>query len=358
MKTTVSVMAGFTAILSLFFTSCSTTHQLFIEIQEPAQVTLPINVAHVMIVNNTVAQPGTSGVNRIFDGKQVEGYELSYDSVPWISVESLASYMEDARFFDQVVFYKKSTRNDTEWIAHIPLSKEFRDEIFETYEVDAIISIDRILFYLDANVRSLALSGADTDSTLYALLDNRADATANGSVFLYDRESPLASFSVSDSLFYRSTLYADASTALKYFPESLIKELAYNIGEKLAYSVVPSWTTKERILYTNTNSRIQEALSYSKNGKWNTAGSLWQDEYNKSNKYLQKGKLAHNIAVANEMQDQLEEALQWAIIAQNHFETSHLPTTSIEQIRINTYIPDLRKRIQDNRLLDLQWNNK
>jgi hypothetical protein len=347
-----------------------------IEVQEPAPVTFPADIANLLVVNNSVTQPPDMGINRTYKGLTIKGYELNLDSVAWIASASLTSHIRETQFFSDVSFYTEPVRGDNEWLAAAPLSKAFRKDIFEKWNFDGIISIDRILINLDEHVTTneaeetffdRVLFGqevaveSDTlkqlNLTKYKSIEAKAQAKLICSVYLYERDNPLTTFTVSDSLYLRDIFLEnrDVLVIFKELPEALIAELAYNIGEKLIYYLTPSWSLKERTIYTGYNSRMQEAFSFSRTGKWDKAEALWMDEYDKTSKLPDKGKRANNIAIANELQDKLETALRWAEIAKESFQESGLKATSDELVRINAYITDLQKRIQDDRLLNIQW---
>jgi len=343
-----NVFLFFSFLMAL--TSCSSVYQLSIDVQEPAPLTLPVRANRVLIVNNTVVQPNNVGLSRTFGDKPVENYELDLDSVSWAVMEGFANRIEDAHFFEETSFYKKIIREDDEWIATIPLPEAFRDELFNIQGFDAIISIDRFLFNLNVQVKPNVREQAG--SYFYVFTDNRLEGGVTCSVYLYNKETPFSTFTLMDSLFYKESLYTDSLTILKELPESMVIDLAYILGEKAAYHITPSWFRQERTIYVGSNSRMQEAFSYSKKGNWNRAESLWLDLFDSKTKNSDKAKLANNIALANEMRDNLDAALRWAEKAKEYFQED-----AKEYILANKYVSDLQQRIQNNRLLDIQWDS-
>jgi hypothetical protein len=341
------------AILILLFTitACSSTYLLTIEVQEPASITLPVNINRILIVNNTVPQPPNMGINRIHNGKLVKNYELDIDSVSWITMDAFISNIKEAQFFNEISLYTKLVREDNEWITTIPLSEEFKNEIFENQGFEAIVSIDKILFNLEEETKNNMLEPLGRYSSVF--VDNKLEGRLSCSIFLDSREFPLSSFTLSDSLIYRTSLYSDSLEIFKELPEALINDLAYVLGEKMASYIVPSWSVQERIIYTGNDSRMKEAFSYSKNGKWDRAEVLWLDLLGKKSKNKDIACIANNIAIAEEMQDKLDASLRWAEKAKTYF-----PEDSEEWAWSNKYIADLRKRIQNSRLLDVQWGKE
>ena len=330
--------------LVLFLSCRSSYYQLEIEVQEPALITFPIDIKELIIINNTVQHPKDVNIIRTYQEIAIEGdiYDLDIDSLSWTAAISLSSHVKNAAFFDEIFLYNERTREDDNWITTIPLAEEFRNDIFNTQGFDGIVSIDRFLFKLDQHVKP--------NSIVTNHIDIKAEGQLTCSIYLYNRERPLTTFTISDSLSYKWTDYGDSVTIFKEIPENFLYDLAYNMGEKLAHSIVPSWFRETRIIYAGIEARMQEAYRYSKNGRWSVAESIWLNEYEKKSKESDKGKIANNIALANEMQDRLEEALSWAEKAKEHFQKSDLSKNS----HINTYVSDLQKRIRNNQILNLQ----
>jgi hypothetical protein len=103
---------------------------------------------------------------------------------------------------------------------------------------------------------------------------------------------------------------------------------------------------------------MQEAAGYAANHQWTNAESIWTAEIEKKTKPTDKAKIAYNLAIANEMQDKLELALQWAQNAKDYFKSAD-PYKNAQEIEItDKYIAELEQRIQNNRLLDLQWGKE
>jgi tetratricopeptide (TPR) repeat protein len=330
--------------------SCTSSYQLTIEVMEPAPLTLPSGVNSLIFVNNTVRQPNNVGIDRFIEKQPVENYELDLDSVSWTAIEAMALRIWEAHFFERTSLYKKPLRSDNEWINSLPLYPALKNEIIENQGFDAIISIDKLLLKLDEQVLNHTLKST---SGLSVYADNQLAGSLTYSLYIKEKDAPLISGTLTDSLFYQTSLYADSATIFKELPESLIYHLSYLLGEKLADQILPSWITRDRIIYTGNGARMLEAYSYSKSGKWDTAEILWLNELEKKIKRRDKAKVANNIAVANEMQDRLEDALRWAEKALEYAEEN-----AKEKAILRDYISDLQKRIQNSRLLDNQLRVK
>jgi hypothetical protein len=327
----------------LLLTSCSSVYRFAIEVQEPAPITLPSDVVDVLVVNNSAPQPGNLGINRMYKGTKITDKELELDSLAGIAATSLADQLKESDFFNRVGVIPASLRSDKNWMGGEALTETFRTETFKTHGFNGIVSIDRLMVLLEQDVRN----------DYYMSLTVNSVTTCT--VYLSDRETPLTRFSVADSLSFFASVLGDTTEIFKNVPEYALNQLAYTIGERLSQRIIPSWTEKERFLYAGSRSRMVEALNFSRAGHWDRATNLWLNEYAHRSKPEAKGRIAANLAVACEIQDRFDDALQWATTAQNHFREAGLPDTSTEKTRIDAYLDDLQKRIRDNYLLDIQW---
>lgn len=341
----------FSLLLTLI--SCNSISLLTIEVQEPASITLPTDALNILVVNNSVPQPSTFGIERTYEGKDIENYPLKIDSVSWATMIALSETLSKSDFFSDVKVYKSSTRADNEWLSIVQFSKEFLDELFDNSTFDAIISIDRLLFSVKESVK-----GQTRDSFIsptYSFADIQIQSKLNGSIYMYNKEKAFTTFTVSDSLFLKESLTGDSISLLKRIPEILIHDLAYEMGEKAGKLLTPSWKMADRLIYSNQNSRMKEALAHTKINKWKEAENIWLSEYNDKKKPVDKARLAMNIALANEMQDKLKDAHEWATRSKEYYDNSKMKADEEEITLITSYISDLETRIQNSHLLNLQW---
>jgi tetratricopeptide (TPR) repeat protein len=326
----VVVMAG---------TACSSVYQLSIEVWEPAPITFPETVKHILIVNNTAPQPGDVAVNRTYNGKPVTAYPLDLDSVSWTAIDALSETIRKARFFDNISLYKHRIRKDKEWMSFVPLLEVHKNELFDLQDFDAIISIDRLLFQVEEEVKDNTRESYR--DYLHAFAGNRVEGTFSYSIHLRGETPSSSPFTVTDSLIYKNTLLLDSAEFFKVLPEAIVNELAYSLGEKSAYSLIPTWNVQERTIYTDSRARMQEAFGYAKNGRWEEAESLWLDLFNRESKNAGKAKIANNLAVVSEMRDKLEAALHWAEEAKKYS-----PAGSKEETFAGKYVSTLLQRMQ------------
>ena len=338
--------------------SCSSLYKFSVDVQEPAQVTLPVSAQNVLILDNTAPQSKDHGIEREFDGRSIRtDYPLSLDSMTWAAMEEIVGVFNDSHFFKTIAVYKEPLRTNNDWLSVTQLSPEDQSDFYNSGNYDALLVIDRLVFSVNENVKkmqSIFSSGELTN----AFVDLRADGIITCSMYVYGKEKPLTTFTVADSLFTKSIVEGDSAIFFKEIPEYMLRELSHVLGNKAANCFIPTWKTVDRILFTGYNARMQEAASYAANRKWTNAESIWSVELEKTTKPLDKAKIAFNIAVANEMQDKFDPALEWAQKAKEYLKNVNQNNNYKETELTDEYISELARRIQNNLLLDLQWGKE
>jgi len=345
-------------LLLLTCSSCSSIYKFSVDVQEPAPVTLPVSAQNILILNNTLTQPKDYGIERAYNGQALRtDYPLSFDSTAWSAMEEIAGVLDDSHFFKTIAVYRQPLRTNTDWLSVNELSPEDQSDFYNNDNYDALLVIDRLLFSIKENVKKMQ-SIFYSDELTNAFVDFRADGIITCSMYVYGKEKPLTTFTVADSVFTKSIVEGDSTIFFKEIPEYMLHELSHVLGNRAAKRFVPTWQTVDRVFFTGYNARMQEAASYAASHKWASAQSLWTTELEKNSKPVDKAKISFNLAVANEMQDKLDTAWDWAQKAKEQLKNTNKHDDSQEMELTNKYISELEQRIQNNRLLDLQWGKE
>jgi len=343
-------------LLLLTCASCSSIYRFTVDIQEPAPVTLPVSAQNVLILNNTVTQPEDFKIERTVDGQPVsQNYRLSLDSMVWHTADEIAGVLNDSHFFKTVAVYQDSLRTDTEWFSIPELSPDDQSDFYNMENFDALFVIDRLLFSVKESTKLIKTAFS---SGLTAFFDLQTEGIITCSMYVYGKEKPLTTFTVSDSLNVKTTIYTDSTELFKEIPESVLQELSRELGYRAAMRFIPTWQTVERTIFKGYSARMQEATGYAANRQWENAESLWTTELGKKTKPVDKAKIAFNLAVTNEMQDKLDAALEWVQKAKEQLKNVDQSNNSQEIELTDKYISVLEQRIQNNSLLDLQWGKE
>ncbi len=337
--------------LGLFLLSgCTSVSTLIINVEKPAQITLPKNINTVVIVDNSVPQPGDVGHISYIRGKEsVSSLSANTDSINYILAASLFNHLGDKEYFDDVVFYEHPLREDINFADLAPLDSILVKNICNDNRADAIISIDRflvstvsqdedfdfgtILKYLSANM-----------DVRFRMYSNKGEAIS----------SPLF---MGDSIYWAATYNNNIPLSDDTIPsrEQAMKEAAEYMGKKIADSLAPYWSNELRWYFGD----VKEAKKSIQDNNWAGALSLWQAAYDQETKNKKKkARLANNIALAYEVSDNLKEAIRWVTISCDLFSQTEETSMDRENLqRANGYKSDLLARYNDFKLLNIRREN-
>ncbi len=330
-------------IVFVFF-SCETPRYFSIEVQQPADVTFPVSSPKVVVVNNAVVQPENTGVIYKIGKNVMPPYALPKDTAHWACINYLGEELQKTGYFKDVLVYNYSLRNDDNFLQIEEIDPEKVEEIADGAQADALISVDKLLFKL-----TQTLLGDD-----YVHCSAQIEYIINYSVYIPGKEKPMMSSVLSDTLRYNDYMENDSAFVLKELPEALLMQTAWNISHEAALHFAPHWISSERLIYTGMSAQMKTAYAFATKNKWEEAGNVWKKLYESGKSKKQKGMIAINIAVSEEMQDRYSSALEWIKKARECYAQEKTPNVKEESAYADRYQIILEKRDQQNTLLDNQ----
>ena len=330
----------------LLFMSCASTISMFVDVEKPASVTLPVKAQNVIIVNNAVPQPLGYGIDAP-SGKYPEMdsiYIRTLKTAPWRLAMETFRNLDDSKFFSDVSLYKRSLREDDEWLSVVPVDEEIKRDFFENENFDMLISIDRLLFNSVFEKNKLEVGKMEVVLTF--------------SAYLRGEDKPIV-HTIADTLkaYYAS---GDFYNGVPFVgPEEvnteMIRQATSILAGKIGMSFVPGWETVERRYYISDIPDAIQTSNYIDKGKWDEARRVWTGEFGLEKKAVKRARLANNIALASEMKGEFEIAEEWAAKAKALFKNVS-PTKYAKDIAyLEEYIKTLQERQSDNIVLDKQY---
>lgn len=291
----------------LLMASCVSTNFMTIDIREPAYVTLPPEIVNVVVVDNSYI-PGKDKIEALF--KKGDNETMVYiDSMQKQFSTLLVQYMNEEDFFNQVIYYPNFRHGADSLFAPMP-TKRIGDICEETGS-DALISIDQGFIY---GSLSPVLFGYSRDN--YLLKTNTMEV-----IKAYKADgTPLFKPIVLVDSMYIGVVYApkEKDTIKLENTSDIQYGLSYTAeitADRLTNMFIPHWEEVERLFYSDNSSEMKKAVKLAKEFKWTEAALIWGNLYEKEEKPIRKVRLAHNIALANECLNDIDNALLWNEIA-------------------------------------------
>lgn len=337
----------FATIISaiLFCVGCTSVKTIVINVQKPAQITLPQNIENIGIINNAVPQPHNWGhVDSDKSAKQ-EQVSVPSDSIIPIFAETLFENLIDLNLFNNVALYEVPLRNDTDFLTEMPIDSVTAKEICDITHSDAIVSIDRLL------IGTSSFNEAYDYTSVAKFLDAKVDVRFR----IYSKKGS----QIANPLYYSDSIYwaglynrKDQILGDSIPPrEQAVKEAAIFAAEKIAGSLSSTWIEEVRLYYGDVKSANKKVEV----NDWQAALDLWKKAFDSEIKPKKKARIAYNIALAYELSDNIKEAIRWSNTAVKLFEEN--AQTNIDQTyltRALAYQAQLIERQQDFKILNIR----
>ncbi len=339
--------ALFFLLVIVVLSSCSQLKYIAIETYNPSDVTFPDNVRKILIVNNALPQPEDSGCEFKIQGVLQDTCKANADSALFYACRSLGETIFETDFFYDVVLFHDKVRTDNSFLFDKKLTKEEVNALCDETDTDAVISFDRLVFDTKKSITTL------TDGIVIGVIDIEIDGIVRA--YLRNREAPLATVMVGDSIFWAEETYSvEILNELLPKPDEALKAAGSFIGNKIHTAFVPHWNRDARWYYTGTSTPWKQASAFASNEKWEDARERWSAIHDKSSGWKAKAKTASNIALSYELTGDLDKALEWAKMAYDLYKDNNGEEDQYTQLQ-NVYKDVLINRQRADKKLNMQF---
>jgi hypothetical protein len=349
-----SYLLPFTCLLflALFFGSCMRATQL--TVLQPAAFKLPDHIATVAVVDRS--KPSNGWLN-VLEGI-VTGEGIGQDRR---SREQAVAGLTEALTRTPRFQVKSTGLEYTGSRAGVRLPEPMPwpeiERICREYGADAVVAIESFDSDNFTSARKVETKRKDKSGKQY--LDTHYDSEQRTGVRLgwrlYDPKSRviLDEITTSDEQ-RRSATGQTERQALGNLPApvNVSREAAYFAGQDYGARIAPLYVSVSRNFYAKAKGfkpQMQKAARLATGQEWAQAAEIWQNVVDHPNGNRKAaGRAAYNLAVAAEMEGDLDGALQWARKAYNDYGNSSA----------RTYAEEIRRRQRDAERVEEQMKSK
>ncbi len=307
---------AFIIVIFIGFSSCTSSYKsIYIEIAKPSESILPNDILSLTLMNRSISEDFKNYnkdtlqqyiYNKDFEVKSIILDSLAIDTTLMVLGELLYEsgrydivIPENHNIYRGLKFYK--IPNPLEW--------NFVKNTCELYNTDALLVIER---YIDKITTGYVVS-TDYYKDQYiheASIDSKYDAV----IKVYDplKKEVLKQIVISDTIYWFSD---DVSQKKLFSSLPTIKDVLIQTGIKLALDIdnelSPSWKSEQRGYFKIDNKSDDTISNYIDQVDWTSAYVYWEKFANSTNKNT-RSKAEFNLALASEMQGDVEKAIKWA----------------------------------------------
>lgn len=343
-----SCISGIRFVFIIFvFYSCSSLRNIGIEVAVQPDYPVAEDIQSLALLNRSMtsrfANNKVDTLEKILIRNKMLMDSIFQDSIAADTVIRVAAraLYESGRF--DVVIPKERNIVRTDYNDKLnPLDISFVNELCKDFNVDAVLVLETFLERLETKYYLHTNEGIEYETKEYSA---STDISYFSDWRLYRPEGtkPVVRFQAGDSIFWKAVSFSleDLYSQMPRTKSALIGG-GIATGLKMAGYISPKWVSQTRYYYLTGKKEIDAAVPLIQNNKWEEAAAIWSKYADVSSKTT-RGKVEFNLALAAEMNGDVDLAIQWGL---KSFKTRY--TKAIE-----VYLKKL-----DNKKKALQKENK
>lgn len=346
-----TMMKLYSALLVCVILSSCKTNLVYIYTTNPAPVTIPNSAKNAGIVNRSVPSDDNKALNSMHQALSAENLKLIKEAGAE-GIRGLSDALIENKCFEIV---KPLNQLDL----RTPVAGSFPSQL-SWKDVEAIckdngVDLLFVLEVFDSQLKVIPLTNPTKINTVTDVINNVTQAqvdlvtSVKTGWRIYDPKNKfiLDEFPQGQDL----VVTANASTVINTVEAMLgrkeaIKQTANRLGHIYADRIIPYRITITRDYYVKGTRNFKIATRKARTGNWDGAGELWLTD-TKSTKRKIAGRACYNMAILNEINDDLDAAIKWAQTAYENYNNK----------LALAYVNNLKYRLQKRQKLQYQQQN-
>jgi len=332
----------------IILSSCSSTNLLTIGVTEPAPVTIHPDIKRIGVIDRSLPSDNNKNLDNLDKIFSIEGKNLDKDGANSAIVGVFDELSVNHNLSEVKILDFVDERSSGLSVFPSTLSWNTIEQICEENNVDAIFELS---FYdTDTNV-DYQTTPTEIETPLnvnISAVEHQATVTTiiKTGWRIYD---PAAKFIPDEYLINENVVLTGSGINPMKAAQAIIGrkdavlQVSNNIGHFYATRIIPYKTRVSRHYYVRGTNNFEVAKRRAQTGDWNGAAELWKKEVRNSKSKL-AGRACYNMAIINEINGDLNSAVDWASKAY----TDHKNKMALRYLNI------LKTRIEKNKQLDRQ----
>ena len=348
MRRHVNLLPVALSIVILFLSSCASTNELTIPVTRPATVFLPNTVQQVGIVDRSLPSEKNRTADEIDKILSIEGKNLDKEGAQ-NAIMALRDEMQATERFGSVdILENVMLRSPGMGVHPAPLSWEEVETICQENNIDALFTLSFFDTDTKVNYSTAPKTIKGPLGTEIPALEHRAQVSTliKTGWRIYD---PSQKIIRDECVEFNSALSRGAGInpikaveAIANRKEAVL-QISQDLGQRYASRLFPYQTRVRRDYFVRGTQNFKKAMRLARTGYWQRAAALWESELGSSKNRI-AGRACYNMAIINEINGDLNTAVDWASRAYSEY-----------RIRRGwDYVNVLERRIRSEQLLQRQ----
>jgi hypothetical protein len=310
-----SIKNSVIVVVLMLLVGCRATNLVFMTVYDPAPVSLPQNARKVGLVKRLNLDEANKKLVMLNKISSLESEAILREG----SNEALKGLREDLlandRFTEIVFLDSLPLATPGTNVFPNPLSWQEVEKIASKFKLDAVFSLemyDTELKIMPLSIPTSLNSATDILNTLHRVQLTTIIKTG-WRIYYPTSRVILDEYSLVKNLnFTASASNPIAAAEALVGRKEAIKQTSYQAGKVYALRILPVRFRVNRDYFVrgrNHNFRI--AMRRARTGNWDGAAEKWQS-LTKSSKRITAGRACHNMAIINEINGNLDNAIEWS----------------------------------------------
>ncbi|WP_246197708.1 DUF6340 family protein [Chitinophaga agrisoli] len=303
------------AICACTIISCKSTELVYLNVKQPAPVTLPAYIKNIGVVNRTGAPAQNKVIDAVDKVFTLEGANLDKEGA-LASIDGLADMLVKDQVFAGVYPFK-------DLVMTTPVNGTFPAPIpWDT--IDRICRVNKLdgLFTLELFDTDSKMSYSTTPTSIKTPLGNVPALEHNANMLttvktgwrIYDpaTRTVLDEYVAARNLsFSGKGINPVAAASALLDRKEAVKQAGSKAGEDYAARIVPYWVRVSRDYYVKGSDNFTMARRKAQTGNWTDAAALWEKETTNPSSSI-AGRACYNMAIISEINGDLDKAIKWS----------------------------------------------
>lgn len=314
------ILLSFGCIL-LFLNSCVSTKNIYIEIPVQAKKELPAEIQSLTLVNRTVdnrySDIKSDSLQKLFYLQKFNYDTVIYDlSAVDTTLKALGDLLFESGRYDIVIPEDRNLPFKRNAFLTSEMEPAEVQQLCTDFNTDAVLSIDHFKTRVSTKFTRHRLVSAIFSDEYVPNVEAQMAVIYEALFRVYD---PVKERVISRE-FLRDTLYwSDYGPTTRELMQNFtpVKQALSEAGiaAALDYSdkIGVIWRNESRNYFPRGDANLKKAALFVQSGEWQTAIALWTDTAEKSKSKALKSKAYFNLAVAHELQGNIDKAIDFAL---------------------------------------------
>jgi tetratricopeptide (TPR) repeat protein len=332
-------------VLFFAFTACKTTY-VTVQVLKPAHITIPSKINNLVFVNRSLPAKSERFKN-ILEGA-VTGEAILADRIGAEEcIKGVIANLNESPRYKAVAPGNINLKGTGTREFPPALEWDIVEDICKQNQADALITLETFDSNNSVEIGERQAERKDGQRTIkyVEFIATLHVQVESGWRIYYPAEKRI----IDQNVYNDAQSWSNTSDARKRAEaglpliENAVGDAGFYAGKQYAFRISPMWTNVSRYYFNKGNVDFERADRFGKSGDWKGAADIWIKYVNNSDPKI-AGNACYNMALAQELEGNLEEALDWARKSYTKFNNK----------KGRYYANILQQRIYDQSRLDEQ----